>query len=127
MNPQILFDGIEHGARGCIVIFDNRRMAAISGLQNAQYRRAYRTSDRVRTDYVALAGAVDGLYAIFGGYSPADLRNAVDAAYSRGGLSVIHVPVYAGDDELGGLGVYGSWNVGNWCEQVQSEHHRLGL
>ena len=35
MNPQILIDGVEHGARGCILIFDNRRMAAISGLQMA--------------------------------------------------------------------------------------------
>ena len=32
MNPQILIDGVEHGVRGMIVIFDNRRMAAISGL-----------------------------------------------------------------------------------------------
>ena len=37
MNPQILIDGVEHGVRGTIVIFDNRRMAAISGLQLAQY------------------------------------------------------------------------------------------
>ena len=37
MNPQILIDGVEHGVRGMIVIFDNRRMAAITGLQVAQY------------------------------------------------------------------------------------------
>ena len=37
MNPQILVDGVEHGVRGMIVIFDNRRMAAITGLQIAQY------------------------------------------------------------------------------------------
>ncbi len=37
MNPQILIDGVEHGVRGTIVIFDNRRMAAITGLQVAQY------------------------------------------------------------------------------------------
>ncbi len=37
MNPQILIDGVEHGVRGMIVIFDNRRMAAITGLQMAQY------------------------------------------------------------------------------------------
>ena len=39
MNPQILIDAVEHGVRGMIVIFDNRRMAAITGLQLAQYRR----------------------------------------------------------------------------------------
>ena len=38
MNPQILIDAVEHKVRGMIVIFDNRRMAAISGLQLAQYQ-----------------------------------------------------------------------------------------
>ena len=38
MNPQILIDAVEHGVRGMIVIFDNRRMAAITGLQLAQYQ-----------------------------------------------------------------------------------------
>ncbi|MFZ1209081.1 MAG: thiamine pyrophosphate-dependent enzyme, partial [Pseudolabrys sp.] len=38
MNPQILIDAIEHRAQGMIVIFDNRRMAAITGLQLAQYK-----------------------------------------------------------------------------------------
>jgi len=28
MNPQILIDGIEHGAHGCILILDNGRMGA---------------------------------------------------------------------------------------------------
>ena len=32
MNPQVLIDGVEHGATGCILLLDNRRMAAISGL-----------------------------------------------------------------------------------------------
>ena len=58
MNPQILIDAVEHGVRGTIVIFDNRRMAAITGLQLAQYAREFRTSDRVAVDYRALAGAV---------------------------------------------------------------------
>ena len=31
MNPQILVDAVEHHVRGMIVIFDNRRMAAITG------------------------------------------------------------------------------------------------
>src|SRR5208282_4258888 len=26
MNPQILIDGVQHGARGCILLLDNRRM-----------------------------------------------------------------------------------------------------
>ncbi len=35
MNPQILIDGVEHGARGCILLLDNGRMGAITGLQQA--------------------------------------------------------------------------------------------
>jgi 3D-(3,5/4)-trihydroxycyclohexane-1,2-dione acylhydrolase (decyclizing) len=111
MNPQILFDGMEHGLRGCIILFDNRRMAAITGLQNAQYQNDYKT----------------GVMAIEGGTTPEALRNALEQAYAHQGLSLIHIPVYAGEHELGGLGVFGAWNVGNWCEEVQKKHHRLGF
>ena len=69
MNPQILIDAVEHGVRGMIVIFDNRRMAAITGLQRAQYGQEFRTNDGVAVDYVQLAGAVRGVKALFGGYS----------------------------------------------------------
>ncbi|UCF97385.1 MAG: thiamine pyrophosphate-binding protein [Spirochaetaceae bacterium] len=127
MNPQILFDGVEHGLRGCIVLLDNRRMAAITGLQNDQYQTDYKTSDRVETDYLRLARSVKGVKAIAGGTTPDELRSGLEQAYGYDGLSLIHVPVYAGDHELGGLGVFGAWNVGNWCEEVQKEHHRLGF
>ena len=127
MNPQILIDGMEHGARGCILVFDNRRMGAITGLQVAQHEKEYRTSDSVAVDYTAFASAVKGVKGIFGGYSPESFRSALQAACAYPGLSLIHVPVYWGNNELGGLGVYGSWNVGNWCEEVQAEHHRIGL
>jgi 3D-(3,5/4)-trihydroxycyclohexane-1,2-dione acylhydrolase (decyclizing) len=50
------------------------------------------------------------------------LQDALKGAYSYDGLSVLHVPVYAGTDERGGLGAYGSWNVGNWCESVQDTY-----
>ena len=60
MNPQILIDGVEHGVKGMIVIFDNRRMAAITGLQMAQYGAGFKTNDRVAVDYVRLAGARGG-------------------------------------------------------------------
>jgi 3D-(3,5/4)-trihydroxycyclohexane-1,2-dione acylhydrolase (decyclizing) len=119
MNPQILIDGIEHGVRGTIVIFDNRRMAAITGLQMAQYGAGFRTNDGVAVDYVRLAGAVAGVHALHGGWTADELRNALKAAHAHDGLSVIHVPVYAGDHELSGLGAWGQWNVGNWCEDVQ--------
>jgi 3D-(3,5/4)-trihydroxycyclohexane-1,2-dione acylhydrolase (decyclizing) len=119
MNPQILIDAVEHGVRGMIVIFDNRRMAAITGLQVAQYRHEFRTSDRVSVDYVRLASAIDGVRALHGGWSADELRRTLTAAYEHAGLSVVHVPVYCGPHELGGLGAWGEWNVGNWCEDVQ--------
>jgi 3D-(3,5/4)-trihydroxycyclohexane-1,2-dione acylhydrolase (decyclizing) len=127
MNPQILLDGVEHGVKGCILLFDNRRMGAITGLQMAQYRREYKTNDRVAVDYVALARSVHGVKGIFGGYSPDELLRALEEAYVYQGLSLIHIPVYYGSDELGGLGEYGDWNVGNWCDKVQREHHQIGL
>jgi 3D-(3,5/4)-trihydroxycyclohexane-1,2-dione acylhydrolase (decyclizing) len=127
MNPQILIDAIEHRARGCIIIFDNRRMAAISGLQNAQYSHEYKTDDAVEVDYVAMAQSVKGVNALFGGWSVAEFKTALEKAHAYSGLSVIHLPVYAGDDARAGMGVFGDWNVGNWCESVQAEHHRIGL
>jgi 3D-(3,5/4)-trihydroxycyclohexane-1,2-dione acylhydrolase (decyclizing) len=121
MNPQVLIDAVEHRLRGMIVIFDNRRMAAITGLQLAQYGREFRTSDSVPVDYVQLAGAVTGVRALHGGFKVDDLRAALKQAYAHDGLSIVHVPVYAGPDELAGLGAWGQWNVGNWCDDVQRE------
>jgi len=119
MNPQILIDAVEHRVRGMIVIFDNRRMAAITGLQMAQYQAEFRTNDHVAVDYGAIAEAVSGVLAVSGGDNADSLRSALKAAHAHNGLSVIHVPVYCGPDELGGLGAWGEWNVGNWCEDVQ--------
>jgi 3D-(3,5/4)-trihydroxycyclohexane-1,2-dione acylhydrolase (decyclizing) len=121
MNPQILIDGVEHGVKGTLVIFDNRRMAAISGLQVAQYKTEFKTNDAVAVDYERMASAVSGVLALHGGYSADSLRAALRTAHSHDGLSVIHVPVYAGDNELAGLGAWGQWNVGNWCQDVQTE------
>lgn len=127
MNPQILIDGVEHGVRGSIVVFDNRRMAAISGLQIAQYGKDFATHNSVAVDYVAWANSISGVKGLYGGTSLDELQNALREAYEYDGLSLIHVPVYYGSNELGGLGAFGDWNVGNWCERVQAEHHRIGL
>jgi 3D-(3,5/4)-trihydroxycyclohexane-1,2-dione acylhydrolase (decyclizing) len=124
MNPQILIDGVEHGAHGCILLLDNRRMGAISGLQLAQYGVDYTTSDSVIVDYVAWARAIKGVKALDGGRSPESLVTALDQAKAHGGLSLIHVPVYFGPDELGGMGVFGRWNVGNWCAETQTLRHK---
>jgi 3D-(3,5/4)-trihydroxycyclohexane-1,2-dione acylhydrolase (decyclizing) len=127
MSPQILLDGVEHGVQGCILVFDNRRMAAISGLQVAQYGVDFATHDSVEVDYVAWARAVKGVNALHGGYSPVELVSALDQAWAYAGLSLIHIPVYYGPDELGGMGAFGRWNVGNWSEDTQALRHQIGL
>jgi 3D-(3,5/4)-trihydroxycyclohexane-1,2-dione acylhydrolase (decyclizing) len=127
MSPQILIDGVEHRARGCILLLDNRSMAAISGLQMAQYGAPFATADSVAVDYVAWARAVAGVQALEGGRSPAALITALDQARAHGGLTLIHLPVYCGPDELGGMGIFGRWNVGNWCAEVQALRHEIGL
>jgi len=127
MNPQVLIDGVNHGATGCILLLDNRRMAAISGLQEAQFGVDYATNDHVEVDYVAWAKSVKGIQALHGGYSVAELQAALAKAGEHKGLTLIHVPVYFGADELGGMGVFGRWNVGNWCDEVQQMRHEIGL
>ena len=127
MNPQILIDGVEHGARGCILIFDNRRMAAISGLQSAQYGHDFSTNDSVEVDYVAWGRAVKGVNALHGGYTTGNLTDALNQAKAYTGLSLIHIPVYYGPDEIGGMGVFGRWNVGNWSKETQALRHKIGL
>jgi 3D-(3,5/4)-trihydroxycyclohexane-1,2-dione acylhydrolase (decyclizing) len=127
MNPQILIDGVEHGARGCILIFDNNRMAAISGLQMAQYGNEFATWHEKPIDYLAWAKSVPGVMAISGGYSPEELRTALDKAFDYKGLSLIHIPVYYGTNPFGSMGVYGRWNVGNWVEETQKLRHKIGL
>jgi 3D-(3,5/4)-trihydroxycyclohexane-1,2-dione acylhydrolase (decyclizing) len=124
MSPQVLIDAVQHGVRGTIVIFDNRRMAAISALQLAQYAVEYRTNDMVEVDYVRLASAVKGVNAVWGGTSVNELQSALTQAHDFPGLSVIHVPVYYGADSANGMGAYGQWNVGNWCSEVQDIYAR---
>jgi 3D-(3,5/4)-trihydroxycyclohexane-1,2-dione acylhydrolase (decyclizing) len=127
MNPQALIDCVEHRVKGMIVIFDNRRMAAISSLQLAQYGVDFRTNDNVTVDYVKLASAVTGVKALWGGETRETLKQALTEAHRHDGLSVVHVPVYAGEHPLGGMGAYGSWNVGNWCADVQDRYQKQEL
>ena len=127
MNPQILIDGAQHGAKGTILVMDNRRMGAISGLQEAQYRDDHATNDQVQVDYIAWASAVDGVKTFGPIRKPEDLKEALEQAYRNGGLSLVYVPVYFGPDELAGLGAFGRWNVGNWAEATQEMRHKIGL
>ena len=71
--------------------------------------------------------AVQGVKALHSGYSLETLRAALDEAFQHPGLSLIHIPVYYGENELGGMGVFGRWNVGNWSEDTQALRHRIGL
>ena len=61
------------------------------------------------------------------GHSLESLKAAFDQAGKHPGLSMIRVKVYYGPNELGGMGVYGRWNVGNWCEDTQHLRHEIGL
>lgn len=127
MNPQVLIDGVAHGARGCVVVLDNRRMGAISSLQRDQYGVDHATADGVAVDYVAWARAVEGVLALDGGRTVAELEQALRTAFAHDGLSLVHVPVYWGDDPLGGLGAWGRWNVGSWVAETQALRHEIGL
>ncbi|WP_240722385.1 thiamine pyrophosphate-dependent enzyme [Poseidonocella sp. HB161398] len=127
MNPQVLIDAVEHGLKGMVAIFDNRRMAAISSLQMAQYGTDFRTNDGVPVDYAAMAGSVAGVFARRVAGTAEDLRAALAEGHAHDGLSVLHVPVYSGEDPRGGMGSWGSWNVGNWVEDVQGRWMRQSL
>lgn len=129
MNPQVLTDGTEHGVRrGMIVLLDNRRMGAISGLQAAQFGNIYATNDAVAVDYVALAKVIPGLSAHFGGHTRKELLDALKAAYAYDGLSPVHVPVYRDTDgDVDNLGSYGSWNVGIWCAGSEREYTKMTI
>lgn len=127
MNPQALIDGVQHGATGTIVVLDNRRQGAISSLQRAQYGVDYATNDQVEVDYVAWAKAVRGVQALCGGTSIEELTEALDAAGQYRGLSLIHVPIYFGDDELGGFGSFGRWNVGPWVTATQAMRKEMKI
>lgn len=122
MNPQVLIDGVEHGVHGTILLLDNRRMAAISSLQQAQYGADWRTSDGVAVDYLAMARSVAGIAAFDGGTSAESLTEALDKARAHPGLSFVALPVYFGSDPAGGMGAWGQWNVGNWCADVQDRY-----
>ena len=127
MNPQVLIDGVARGVHGCLLVMDNRRMAAISGLQKAQYGVDHATWDHVPVDYVQLGAAVAGVLALHGGHTIERLHAALEQAWAHPGLSLIHLPVYYGDDPLGGLGAYGRWNVGNWVDGTQRLRHEIGI
>jgi 3D-(3,5/4)-trihydroxycyclohexane-1,2-dione acylhydrolase (decyclizing) len=127
MNPQVLIDAVYFGLKGMIIIFDNRRMAAITGLQYAQYNYEFKTNDKVEVDYVAMANSVKGVKGFFAGYSSHQFKIVLEKAYKYKGLSVVHVPVYSGNNEFAGMGAYGSWNVGNWCNEVQKKYFKQNI
>ena len=85
------------------------------------------TWNTIKVDYLAWGRSLPGLLALDGGRRPESLKTALVQAGAHDGLSLIHVPVYFGPDELGGMGVYGRWNVGSWCDETQALRHAIGL
>ena len=117
MNPQILIDGVEHGVKGMIVIFDNRRMAAITGLQIAQYGAA--SGPTTGSQWITCGWPVRWRrQRVHGGFTAESLKSR-----SRGHAR----PRPVGRPRAGlsrrqrarWLGAWGQWNVGNWCGDVQ--------
>ena len=127
MNPQALVDGVVHGARGAVVVLDNRRMGAISALQEAQYGEAYATYDDAVVDYVQLASSIEGVLAVSGAGGAEHLADALDQVFEHGGVGLVHVPVYYGDDPQGSLDAFGRWNVGSWVNETQALRHATDL
>ena len=127
MSPQSLIDGVVHGARGAIVVLDNRRMGAISALQESQYGSAYATVDDAQVDYVGLASAIHGVTAVSGDGGAEELLAALDHVYARGGVGLVHVPVYYGPDPAGSIEAFGRWNVGTWVAETQALRHGIDL
>jgi 3D-(3,5/4)-trihydroxycyclohexane-1,2-dione acylhydrolase (decyclizing) len=93
----------------------------------AQYGADFATWNKLRVDYAAWGHAIPGLLALNGGGMPETLKAALDQAGQHAGLSLIHLPVYFGPDELGSMGVFGRWNVGNWVDETQALRHEIGL
>jgi 3D-(3,5/4)-trihydroxycyclohexane-1,2-dione acylhydrolase (decyclizing) len=127
MNPQVLVDGVQHGAQGCILLLDNGRMGAITGLQEAQYGVGFATWNTIKVNYLAWAASIPGILALDGGKTPVELETALKEAGRHRGLSLIRLRVYYGSNELGGMGVFGRWNVGNWVDETQALRHEIGL
>ena len=127
MNPQALIDGVVHGARGAIVVLDNRRMGAISALQEAQYGKAYATFDDAEIDFVRLANSVGGVVAVSGDGGAEALVEALEKVFAHGGVGLVHVPVYYGADPRGSISAFGRWNVGSWVADTQALRHRQDL
>ena len=119
MNPQVLLDAVHTGTAGCVVVFDNRRMGAISSLQQAQYGQVFKTGDGVAVNYAAWAQAIDGVFGSGPVWNAKQLRHALDDAAKRNALTLIHVPVYFGQDPDGSIEAFGRWNVGPWVDDVQ--------
>lgn len=127
MNPQILIDAVQYGLKGMIILLDNRRMGAITSLQYAQYAEEFKTDDQVAVDYIKMAESIRGVKGFYGGHTVEELGAALRQAYKYDGLSVVHIPVYYGEEDMAGFGCFGDWNVGNWCQRVQRLKHTLGF
>jgi len=78
-NPQILIDAVDTGVRGMLVIFDNRRMAAISSLPDrAISASSSGPTTALPSHYAKMASAVAGVKAIHADGPVAELQDALE-------------------------------------------------
>lgn len=130
MYPQILLDGVEHGARGVIVVVDNASQGAIASLQLEQYGSIFATTRRTKVDFTEFSAVVPGLRTAGPVFTSSDLQKAVKEGCSEDALMVIHVPVTTwakGDASKGSVGSFGRWNVGPWCTEVRETARRSNV
>ncbi len=129
-NPQSWLDGVEHGVRGCVVLFDNRRMAAISGASsNAQYGRTYKTSDAVESELCPrMAGSVTrGAPPSTAVRRPNLIGRRWKKPAAHEGISVGARTGLLGDDSSAVWAYSGTWNVGTGASACRRSiiTHRL--
>jgi len=87
----------------------------------------FATWNTIQSGLRALGQCHPGLAGAGGRGTPETLHAALEQAGKHTGLALIHVPVYYGPDPLGGMGVYGRWNVGNWARMSRNCATKIGL
>ena len=65
--------------------------------------------------------------ALHGGETRAALAAALNEAHAHAGCPWCTFQSITVPNPLGGMGAYGSWNVGNWVTDVQQRYHSLGV
>lgn len=122
MQAQAIRDMVKHGSNCTVVVLDNQAMGAITALQRAQRYEEFATLDAPSVppvDFSMLAESM-GCAAFRPEASADSLADCLERAHKHPGPAVVDVKVYFGPHPQGSLAAFGRWNVGPWCEEVES-------